>query len=297
MKQTSYRLAVACGLVGLVMLLLVISLDGGHAVRADGPYGTQPTVVPAHGLTPAPTPSDGRLVAVLHLQVISDATFAVERVTLPQCQLLKSYAPHVLGHSGEWTVALLTRDQGTIRFGTPDPRRVEVFDTQSVDHPYRTVLLTDATWDLVVPLYDGDRDLHVSGITISDQAGRQLLAVALDHGTCTQQAAVPPALPTATARPAPPQLSVSPTGATDVSCGSLPITYPSVTVKNVGGPTLTWQASATNAAVHVQPTSGSLGAGQAQTVTVSQTSGGGGTDVRVTSNGGSATISFQCTVG
>jgi hypothetical protein len=104
--------------------------------------------------------------------------------------------------------------------------------------------------------------------------------------------------PTPTRTPAPaPQLSVSPTGTTYINCGSLPIPYPSVTVRNSGGGTLTWQASATNAQVTLSPASGSLGAGQSQTMTVSQTSGGAGTDIHVTSNGGSATVSYMCNPG
>jgi hypothetical protein len=104
--------------------------------------------------------------------------------------------------------------------------------------------------------------------------------------------------PTRTATPAaPPQLSVSPPGTTNVSCGSLPLTYPSVTVKNTGGQTLTWHVTATNAHVTVSPSSGSISAGQTQTLSVSQTSGGAGTDLNVTSNGGNATISFVCIVG
>jgi hypothetical protein len=102
---------------------------------------------------------------------------------------------------------------------------------------------------------------------------------------------------TATATPAPPQLSVSPPGTTDVNCGALPIPYPTVTVKNLGGRTLTWQVTATKAQVMVSPASGSLTAGQSQTLTVSQTSGSGGTDLNFTSNGGSAKITFECIVG
>lgn len=102
--------------------------------------------------------------------------------------------------------------------------------------------------------------------------------------------------PTPTATQAPPHLSVSPAGTTDVTCATLPISYPTVTVKNTGGGTLQWQVTATNANVTVSPASGSLGAGQPQTLAVSQTSGSGGTDLHFTSNGGSATISFECIV-
>jgi hypothetical protein len=103
---------------------------------------------------------------------------------------------------------------------------------------------------------------------------------------------------TATRTPTPvPHLSVSPTGTNYVTCGSLPLSYPSVTVRNSGGGTLAWQASATNVHVTLSPASGSLGAGQSQTMTVSQTSGGAGTDIHVTSNGGSATVSYMCIPG
>jgi hypothetical protein len=110
-------------------------------------------------------------------------------------------------------------------------------------------------------------------------------------------APTPTSSPTASATPAaPPQLSVSPAGTTDVNCSTLPISYPRVTVKNTGGRTLTWQVTATNAHVMVSPASGSLTAGQSQTLTVSQASGSGGTDLNFASNGGSAKITFECIV-
>jgi hypothetical protein len=119
---------------------------------------------------------------------------------------------------------------------------------------------------------------------------------------CVTPPPLPTAEPTATSTPTPtpgplPQLSVSPAGTTNVTCGSLPLTYPAVTVKNSGSGTLTWQVMATNAHVMVSPASGSLSAGQSQTLSVSQTSGGAGTDLKFSSNGGSVTISFACIPG
>jgi len=103
--------------------------------------------------------------------------------------------------------------------------------------------------------------------------------------------------PSPTPKATPPQLSVSPTGEVNVVCGALPLTYPAVTVRNGGGGTLTWSVTATNAHVTVSPAGGSLGAGQARTLTTGQASGGAGTDLNFTSNGGSAKVSFVCQVG
>jgi hypothetical protein len=115
----------------------------------------------------------------------------------------------------------------------------------------------------------------------------------------TSQPTTPPApthTPTSTAPP-PPQLSVSPTGEQDITCGAEPFTYPSVSVRNTGGGTLTWTVTASNAQAKVTPASGALSAGQAQTFSTTQASGGLGTDLTVSANGSSAKVSFVCIPG
>jgi hypothetical protein len=115
----------------------------------------------------------------------------------------------------------------------------------------------------------------------------------------TRPRPTPTPTPTPTPLPAGPQaqLSVNPTGTQYVNCNVNPVIYPTLTVKNTGGQTLNGEAGVTNAQVMLSPTSGHLTGGQSQPVTLSQPSGGGGTDVRFTANGGSATISFQCLIG
>jgi hypothetical protein len=46
-------------------------------------------------------------------------------------------------------------------------------------------------------------------------------------------------------------------------------TYPAVTVVNTGGQAVSWSASSTDPAIHVSPSSGSLGPGESTTVTIS----------------------------
>lgn len=132
-----------------------------------------------------------------------------------------------------------------------------------------------------------------------------ITSVTLEAAVAGTQSAPPPstatpttAIPTPpTASSGPPQLSVSPAGRTYVNCGTFPIPYPHVTVKNTGGGTLLWQATATNAQVSISPPAGNLGPGESEPLTVSQTSGSGGTDLKFTSPVGSATLSFECKVG
>jgi hypothetical protein len=58
-----------------------------------------------------------------------------------------------------------------------------------------------------------------------------------------------------------------------------------------------WYSTATNTDVAVNPANGSLGMGQSQTLTTSQTSGGLGTDLDFTSNGVNAKVSVVCNPG
>jgi hypothetical protein len=115
--------------------------------------------------------------------------------------------------------------------------------------------------------------------------------------TASAQPTTPPA-PTATSAPPPaPQLSVSPTGEQDITCGAEPFTYPSVIVRNTGGGTLSWSVTASNAQVKVTPLNGALSAGQAQTLSTTQASGGLGTNLTISANGVSAKVSFICIPG
>jgi hypothetical protein len=189
------------------------------------------------------------------------------------------------------------------------------------DKIYHGILLSDGSWTPLrqipgtagVPMWYAaaagvNGELHV--LPVTSAAANQELLHGIRHadeswtpfnqipgtsGSAVEWAAAA-GLPAAQGAPqgAPAELSVAPSGTNYVSCGSLPIDYPTITVTNTGGQPLNWQASATNGQVTLGPSSGSVAGGQSQTVAVTQTSGGEGTDVHVTSNGGSATVSFVC---
>jgi hypothetical protein len=73
------------------------------------------------------------------------------------------------------------------------------------------------------------------------------------------------------------------------------VPYPSITVRNVGGQTLSWNAGVTVATASVTPSSGRLGQGQSQQLTVTQPGPiNTATNVTITSNGGNAIMRFTC---
>jgi hypothetical protein len=110
-------------------------------------------------------------------------------------------------------------------------------------------------------------------------------------GPVPDQAPTPTPGPTATATPAPaPKLSVS----ADSSAFCLNGQYPTITVVNSGGGTLTWSAKPSYSGMTVTPSSGTLSATEAQVVTVSGSAPPPTESVSFTSNGGNATITFNC---
>ncbi len=110
--------------------------------------------------------------------------------------------------------------------------------------------------------------------------------------TPTPTPTAPP--PTATAAPAAAKISVTPASA-DAFC--LNGTYPTITVKNVGGGTLNWGAQASDQAVSVNPNQGSLAAGASKSLTISGSHPappGSTLSINFTSNGGNASVTFTC---
>jgi hypothetical protein len=167
-------------IVAVVLVAVIIASTSGGTSAAQrsvppGPPGPKPTIVPAEALTPAPTPPDSRRVAILTLDVASNADGKLEAVKLAKGLIIHSYAPNVFGREGAWTVSLLTREQKQLSFGIVDPRRVEFFDSSNEKQSVGTALLPDVTFDLVVPLNDPTgADLGVATITITDQHGQQV---------------------------------------------------------------------------------------------------------------------------
>jgi hypothetical protein len=105
-----------------------------------------------------------------------------------------------------------------------------------------------------------------------------------------------PPTPTPTQQPTqapnPPKLSVT---AASSSAFCLNTTYPTITVKNIGGGTLIWSGSGPSSPpVTLSPSSGSLAAGGSTVVHVSGSHPGPTVTITFTSNGGNATVTFTC---
>ncbi|MGH2538655.1 MAG: hypothetical protein ACRDHL_14800 [Candidatus Promineifilaceae bacterium] len=137
-----------------------------------------PTVVPAQELTPAPTPADGRQVAILQLVVLSNADGRVEEVRLEKGQIVTAFAPNVFGRAGAWTVELVGRTP--MRFGVPDPREAHIEDGEE-GAPHTTEILAEVSWELVVPLSDKGQPLGVEEIRILDQNGELIFSTPVDR--------------------------------------------------------------------------------------------------------------------
>jgi len=102
----------------------------------------------------------------------------------------------------------------------------------------------------------------------------------------------PQSTPQPTQAPNPPKLSVT---ASSSSAFCLNNTYPTITVKNTGGGTLTWSGSGPSSPpVTLSPSSGSLAAGGSTVVHVSGSHPGPTVTITFTSNGGNATVTFTC---
>jgi len=164
--RKNWTILAALGLVAALVLATGTLKDGS----AQRKFGEKPTPIPADVLIPAPTPPDEREIAILSLRVISDEEGQLETIELQQGRTLNSYAPNVLALSGPWTVEL-AGEEGTVRYGILDPRMVEVEGGEEFDMeaPYSNIIETDFVWELVVPLYDGAKDLQVQQIKIFDE--------------------------------------------------------------------------------------------------------------------------------
>lgn len=110
--------------------------------------------------------------------------------------------------------------------------------------------------------------------------------------TATPTTAPPTATPTSAPQP---KLGVTPTQPSTVFCGNLTGVAP-ITITNTGAGTLNWSATAPSG-VTLTPSSGSLGAGASQNVTLSGSySASSSFVVQVSSNGGKAEVTFNCQV-
>lgn len=177
MKRFVYRQYIPAILLALTALCVLAGCGSGENARAQEEF-QRPTVVPATALTPAPTPPDGREVAILNLLIKADKEGTVEAAELESGSIVNSFAPNVLGLSGPWMVELVGEE--TIRFGTLNPLYVRVYDDEK-ESPHSGLWLTETTWRLVVPLYDRGQDLKVTQINIYDENERQIFSTPVDR--------------------------------------------------------------------------------------------------------------------
>ena len=168
----------------LVLLILTAGVIGlsqliGDASAQDRPADPKkPTLVPAEELIPAPKPTDGRQVAILSIKLMSSERGEVKQTQLIRGRIIDSFAPNVFRKSGAWKVELA--GERTLRYGILDPRRISVFDDDE-KVPHRQSLELESTWDLVVPLFDGGKDLGVQTITIFDEKGNKIFSTPVDR--------------------------------------------------------------------------------------------------------------------
>lgn len=147
---------------------------------AQDPFGEKPTPSSARNLTPAPKPDDKREIAILDLVINSSQEGKVESVILERGRIVQGYAPNVLGMSGEWTVELVGKEQ-TATYGVLDPRHVEVENEKNTEQPFTYTYLPNYKWELVVPLFDDGRDMHIEVIKIYDSEGNQIFESIVDR--------------------------------------------------------------------------------------------------------------------
>lgn len=169
----------------LMVLVLSILLGAGCGDQAGAQEEIKrPTLVPASALTPAPTPADAREVAILTLAVSSNDDGQVEGVQLEKARILNSFAPNVFGRRGPWTIELV--GEQTIRYGILDPRQQRVY-ADEIEEPHTTDLLLQMTWEPVVPLFDGSKDLGVKMINIYDHEDRLIFSTEVDREAWREQ--------------------------------------------------------------------------------------------------------------
>lgn len=175
-KFNSSRIVLVLLLVlglGLLVASIYFGAQAGPAFAQD----KKPTLVPAELLTPAPTPEDGRQVAILTLVIESGEDGAVKGVQLELGRIINSYAPNVWGRPGEWTVELVGQEKR--QYGILDPRRLEYYDSEKGQ--FAQEFQFHVVTDLVIPLYDDKLDLGVTTINIYDQLGNLIFSTEVDR--------------------------------------------------------------------------------------------------------------------
>ncbi len=175
-------------LMAVLLLVVIAALPLlSSKLPATAQDQRKPTAVPAEFLTPVPTPPDSREVAILTLFITSSQDGKVEKFELQHVRIVQGYAPNILGRPGDWTVEVLGDEK--LVFGVGDPRRVNVSaePNQASEAPHNTEFETEVTWELVVPLYQFDQDLHATDINVYDQSGNLIFSVKVDRENWRRQ--------------------------------------------------------------------------------------------------------------
>ena len=165
--------------LGLVIFLFLLALAAWWLFGSAAPV---PPGISASALTPAPTPADDRMVAVLRLEITSDAAGEVIEVVMSEGEVRPGFAPNVLNRPGAWTISLMASADEALRFGLPDPRQVNV-ETEAGAAPHSASFLPVVEYQVVVPLSDPmGRDLAVTEIRLFDQPGNLIFAAVVRGG-------------------------------------------------------------------------------------------------------------------
>lgn len=173
------KLLIFVTLFGALVVVVALLLISSVGTTAQTEFGPRPTFVPAGDLTPVPTPPDDRQVAILTLVVSGDGE-DLRGIQLERGQIINSYAPNVANRPGEWMVEV-TGD-GSLSFGIEDPRRQHVYgEREQEEQAHMSEYAGNLAFDLVVPLYDLDRDLQAKEIRIFDAEGNEIFVTEIDR--------------------------------------------------------------------------------------------------------------------
>jgi hypothetical protein len=184
MKRSTILFVIVGGLAIIAAVWLVLQ---PRNLGAQEEFGEQPTLIPASDLTPAPTPPDGREVALLTLAIASSEDGAIRGIQLERGQIIASYAPNVSNRPGEWTVEVVGKE--TLRYGIQDLRRQNVYNNEREqgtpdereEGAHNAEVATSLTVDLVVPLYVDSENLEATEINIYDQEGNVIFTTPVDR--------------------------------------------------------------------------------------------------------------------
>lgn len=161
--------------VALLVAAIALLWPGRLAAQENE---AKPTLVPLKVQTPAPTPPDGREVAILTLVIKSGGEGKLEGIDLETARIIRSYAPNVLNRGGQWTVDV--EGEKGLRFGVQDPRWREAFPKEE-GASFENEILSEVVWELVVPLYLFDEDLNAQVIHIFDENGERIFTTEVDR--------------------------------------------------------------------------------------------------------------------